>query len=52
MQKKITRILAIIMILSPWIFVPMIYKDIIFATAGLTLLLSTIDIKKKVKTDI
>lgn len=43
----IKRTVAIILILSPWIFIPGIFKDIIFIIAGILLFISTLDLRKK-----
>lgn len=44
----IKRTVAVILILSPWIFVPGLFKDIIFIFAGIFLYISTLDLRKKV----
>ena len=43
----IKRAVAIILILSPWIFIPGIFKDIIFIIAGVLLFISTLDLRRK-----
>ena len=52
MQKKLIRIISIVLILSPWIYVPAIYKEIFLFIIGIMLLAITIDIKKKIKIEI
>ena len=43
----IKRAVAILLILSPWIFVPSILKDVVFIIAGVFLFISTLDLRKK-----
>jgi hypothetical protein len=43
----IKRTIAILLILSPWIFIPGIFKDIVFIIAGIFLFISTLDLRKK-----
>ena len=52
MQKKLIRIISIVLILSPWVYVPTIYKEIFLVVIGIVLLAITIDIKKKIKIEI
>ena len=51
MQNKLIRIGAAMLIISPWIYIPSVYKDILFFIIGIILIATTIDIKKKVKLD-
>jgi hypothetical protein len=44
----IKRTIAVLLILSPWIFIPSLFKDIIFIIAGVFLMISTLDLRKKV----
>jgi hypothetical protein len=44
----IKRTVAILLFLSPWIFIPSIFKDVIFILAGILLYISTLDLRKKV----
>ena len=44
----IKRAVALILILSPWIFVPGLIKDVIFIVCGVLLYISTLDLRKKV----
>ena len=44
----IKRTVAILLILSPWIFIPSVFKDVIFILAGILLYISTLDLRKKV----
>lgn len=44
----IKRTVAILLILSPWIFIPGILKDIVFIFAGIFLYISTLDLRRKV----
>lgn len=43
----IKRAVAVLLIISPWIFIPGIFKDIIFIIAGILLFISTLDLRKK-----
>ena len=49
MNKNIVRFLAIIILISPWIYVSSLYKDVLFIVCALVLLLATVDISKKKK---
>lgn len=44
----IKRTIAVLLVLSPWIFIPSLFKDIIFIFAGVFLYISTLDLRKKV----
>jgi hypothetical protein len=44
----IKRTVAVLLILSPWIFIPGLFKDIIFIIAGILLFVSTLDLRKRV----
>lgn len=44
----IKRFVAILLIVSPWIFIPGIFKDIVFIIAGILLLISTLDLRRRV----
>ena len=43
----IKRTVAVLLILSPWIFIPGLLKDIVFIIAGIFLYISTLDLRKK-----
>jgi hypothetical protein len=43
------RIIAVILLISPWIYIPTIFKEIIFILLAGLLYLSTIEIRKKHK---
>lgn len=43
----IQRLIAFIIFFSPWIFVPGVFKDIVFIIAGIFLFISTLDMRKK-----
>ncbi|MCX6756845.1 MAG: hypothetical protein NTW35_01655 [Candidatus Nomurabacteria bacterium] len=45
----IQRTIAILLFISPWIFIPGIYKDLFFIIAGILLFVSTLDLKKRPK---
>lgn len=44
----IKRFVAVLLILSPWIFIPGLFKDIVFIIAGVLLFISTLDLRRKV----
>jgi hypothetical protein len=44
----IKRFVALLLILSPWLFIPGPFKDVIFIVAGIFLFISTLDLRKKV----
>lgn len=44
----IKRSVAVLLVLSPWIFIPGVFKDVIFIIAGFLLFISTLDLRKKV----
>jgi hypothetical protein len=44
----IKRTVAILLVLSPWIFIPGVFKDVIFIIAGILLYISTLDLRKKI----
>ena len=43
----IKRAVAFLLIISPWIFFPGVFRDIIFIIAGILLFVSTLDLRKK-----
>ena len=43
----IKRTVALLLILSPWIFLPGIIKDVFFILMGVFLFISTFDLRKK-----
>ena len=43
----IKRTIAVFLVLSPWIFVPGLFKDFAFIIAGIFLFISTLDLRKK-----
>ncbi len=44
----IQRTVSFLLLLSPWIFIPTVIKDVIFIIAGILLFVSTLDLRKKV----
>ena len=44
----IKRAVALLLVLSPWIFIPGPIKDVVFILAGILLFISTLDLRKKV----
>lgn len=43
----IKRFVAILLVVSPWIFIPGVFKDIVFIVAGVLLFISTLDLRKR-----
>jgi hypothetical protein len=43
----IKRAVALLLVLSPWIFIPGLFKDVMFIIAGALLFISTFDLRKK-----
>jgi hypothetical protein len=43
----IKRFVAIVLVLSPWIFIPGLFKDAMFIIVGILLFISTLDLRKK-----
>ena len=43
----IKRAVAVLLILSPWIYIPSLFKDVSFIVIGVLLLISTLDLRKK-----
>jgi hypothetical protein len=43
----IKRFVAFLLVVSPWIFIPGLFKDIVFIIAGILLFISTLDLRKK-----
>ena len=44
----IKRAVAFLLVISPWIFIPGLFKDVVFILAGILLFVSTLDLRKKV----
>mgnify|MGYP006321084135 CR=1 FL=1 len=44
----IKRTVAFLLLISPWIFIPGLFKDVVFVIAGILLFVSTLDLRKKV----
>ena len=45
----IQRTVAVIIFISPWIFTPGIFKEVVFIVAGVLLFISTLDLRKRQK---
>lgn len=43
----IQRTIAVLIFISPWIFTPSVFKDIVFIIAGVLLFISTLDLRRK-----
>ena len=43
----IKRTIAVFLVLSPWIFIPTLIKDVLFIFAGILLYISTLDLRKR-----
>lgn len=44
----IKRFVAVLLVLSPWIFIPGLFKDLVFIVAGVLLFISTLDLRRRV----
>jgi hypothetical protein len=44
----IKRLVAILLVLSPWVFIPGLFKDAIFIILGILLYISTLDLRRKI----
>jgi hypothetical protein len=45
----IKRFIALVLVLSPWVFLPGLFKDAIFIALGILLFVSTMDLRKRSK---
>lgn len=52
MRTRPQRFIALLLILSPWLYVPTAFKEILFIALGILLFLVTIDLRKKKKEDL
>jgi hypothetical protein len=43
----IKRFVAFVLIISPWIFIPGLFKDATFIVLGILLFISTLDLRKR-----
>jgi hypothetical protein len=43
----IKRFVAVVLVLSPWIFIPGLFKDAVFIVLGILLFISTLDLRRK-----
>lgn len=43
----IKRFVALMLVISPWIFIPGLFKDAMFIVLGTLLFVSTLDLRKK-----
>ena len=51
MNKTLIRIFAFIILISPWIYVSSVYKEVFYIFAGIGILLATVNIEKKKKVE-
>lgn len=51
MNKTIIRIFGFLVLISPWVYVSGVYKDVFYILAGIVILSATVSIKKKRKSD-
>ncbi len=52
MNKNLIRILATIIMLSPWIYIGNTLKEVMYIVFSIVILLATVDISKKKKSDV
>jgi hypothetical protein len=50
-STRTQRVIAFIILISPWIYLPTVFKEIIFIALAVILYLSTISLYKKHKTE-
>jgi len=43
----IQRTVAVLILISPWVFIPGVFKDVVFIVAGILLFVSTLDLRKR-----
>lgn len=43
----IKRFVALMLVISPWVFIPGLFKDAMFIVLGALLFISTLDLRKK-----
>lgn len=41
------RFVSVILVLSPWIFIPGLFKDTVFIILGVLLFISTLDLRRR-----
>lgn len=46
------RFIALLLLLSPWIYVPTAFKEVLMIVLGVSLFLITIDLRKKRREDL
>lgn len=46
------RFIALFLVLSPWIYVPTAFKEVLLIVLGMSLFLVTIDLRKKRREDL
>lgn len=51
MNKNIVRIVAVMILFLPWTYVSSLYKDVLSVIFSIVLLLATVDISKKKKSN-
>lgn len=44
----IKRFVALMLVVSPWVFIPGLFKDAMFIVLGVLLFISTLDLRKKI----
>lgn len=49
MNKTVIRIFSLLIMISPWIYVSSIYKDVFYLISSVVILSATISIKRKKK---
>lgn len=52
MNKTLIRILAGFILVSPWIYIGSTLKEVMYIIFSLIIILATVDISKKKKTDV
>ena len=45
----IKRTVAVLLVLSPWIFIPGLFKDALFVVLGILLFVTTMDLRRRTR---
>ncbi len=49
MNTRSQRFIALLLIISPWLYIPTVFKEVLFIALGVALFLVTLDLRKKKK---
>ncbi len=51
MNKNLIRLMAFIILISPWLYLGEVLKDVLFIIISIVIIFATVDISKKKKTE-